>query len=115
MVSMKILFHLLEAILQTGTKIGSTFSDWNKIITGVPQDAILGSLFFNIFINDLFLFANKSKICNYADHNTLYSANKNIIQIIGDRSNDIETLTKWFYDNYMVLNPDKCHFLALGF
>ena len=97
------------------TKIGSTFSDWNKIITGVPQGSILGPLFFNIFINDLFLFANKSEICNYADDNTLYSANKNINQIISNLSNDFETLTKWFYDNYMVLNPDKCHFMTLGF
>ena len=81
----------------------------------VPQDAILGPLFFNIFINDLFLFSKKSEICNYADDNTLYySANKNS-QIIRDHSNDFETLTKWFYDNYMVLNSDKCHFMILGF
>ena len=25
------------------------------------------------------------------------------------------TLAKWFYDNNVVLNPDKCHFMALGF
>ena len=58
------------------TKIGSTFSGWNKIITGVPQGSILEPLFFNIYIHDLFLFANKSEICNYDDDNTLYSANQ---------------------------------------
>ena len=97
------------------TKIGSTFSDRSKIITGSPQGSISGPLFFNIFINDLFLFTNKSEICNYADDNTLYSANKNISRNISDLSNDFETLTKWLYDNYMVLNPDKCHFMTLGF
>ena len=70
---------------------------------------------FNIFTNDLFLFANKSEICNYADDNTLYSANKDIIQIISNLSNDFETLRKCIYDNYMVLNPDKCHFTILDF
>ena len=103
---MEFLFHLLEAILQTGT---------SEIIAVVLQDSILGPLFFNIFINDLFLSGNKSQICNYANDNTLYSANKNISQIISDLSNDFETLPKWFYDNYMVLNPDKCDFVTLSF
>ena len=97
------------------TKIGSTFSDWNKIISGAPQGSILGPLFFKSFINDLFLSAKKSEIGNYAHNKTLYSANKFISQIIKDFSNDFEILTKWFYDNYMVLDPDKCRFMTLVF
>ena len=31
-------------------KIGSTFSDWNKIITTVPQCLMLGPLIFNILL-----------------------------------------------------------------
>ena len=53
------------------TEIDSSFSNWNWIITGYPQILILGPLFFNIFINRLFLFANKSEICNYVDDKTL--------------------------------------------
>ena len=53
------------------TEIDSSFSNWNRIITGYPQILILGPLFFNIFINRLFLFANKSEISNYVDDNTL--------------------------------------------
>ena len=67
-------------------KIGSTFSDWN--ITGVPQGSMLGLLFFNIFLHDLFLTANKSETCNCTDNNTLYSANKSINQIISNFSNE---------------------------
>ena len=62
-----------------------------------------------------FYLKKNPEICNYADDNTLYSANENISQTISDCSSDLETLAKWFYDNYMVLNLDKCHFMILGF
>ena len=118
MVSMKIPFHLLEAILQTGIskpKLAVLLVTWTKSLLGFLRVRYLEPLFFNISINDLFLFANKSEISNYANDNTVYCANKNINQIISNLSNDFETLRKWFYDNYMVLNPDQCHFMTLGF
>ena len=27
---------------------------------------------------------------------------------------DFQIVTKWFYENYMVLNSGKCHFMCLG-
>ena len=54
------------------TKIGSIYSEWEDIISGVPQDSILGPLLFNIFLCDLFL-EYKNNFANYADDTISYS------------------------------------------
>ena len=95
-------------------KIGSSFSKWGKIKTGVPQGSILGPLLFNIFINDIFLFVKNSSICNYADDNTLFSCDKTFDLIYQSLKIDFTILKKWYFDNYLVLNADKCHFMTIG-
>ena len=64
-------------------KIGSSYSVWNEIKRGVPQGgSILGPLLFNVFINDIFMFIEKSGICNFADDNTIYDCGKDLSNIL---------------------------------
>ena len=89
------------------TKIGSSFNLWCETNTGVLQGSILGPLFFNIFINDLFFCVTKSEVCNFADDNTLYSCNKNLKHVFSNLKYDLRNVLDWFKINSMKTNPGK--------
>ena len=95
-------------------KINNSFSEWAKISAGVPHGSRLGSLHFNIFINDIFLFFQKCDLANYVDGSTMYTTDKRVSTIIDSLSHELTILSKWFYNNFMIINPDKCSFLLLG-
>ena len=71
-------------------------------------------LLFNIFLNDIFLFITNSNSCNYADDNTLYAISKNLHAVKSNIKANVVIKQKWFYENLMVLNPGKCHYILIG-
>ena len=56
-------------------------SNYAIITTGVPQGSVLGSMFFNLFLNDIFFAVNEAVMYSYADDNTL-KANANEVKKI---------------------------------
>ena len=95
-------------------KINNSFSEWVKISVRVLQGSTLGPLLFNIFINDIFLFLQKRDLANYADDNTMYTSDKRLSTIVDSLRHEFTILSKWFYNDFMVLNPEKCSFMLLG-
>ena len=94
-------------------RVNKTFSEWKRITTGVRQGSILEPLLFNIFLNDLFLFVSNPSLSNYADNNTLYTFGDNLKKIKDNLRYSFDTVHQWFYENDMVLNAGKCHFMCL--
>ena len=68
-------------------------------------------IFFNFFINDLFIFIEITIFCNYTDDNTMYSFSQK------RQYCDRQIFRSYWngFINFVVLNADKCHLLTLGF
>ena len=87
---------------------------WNEIKRGVPQGSILGPLLFNVFINDIFMFIEKTEVCNFADDNTIYDCGEDLSNILQNLKHNVKILLKWFRINSLQANPGKFQFMILG-
>ena len=91
------------------SRVNRSYSEWNNIKYGVPRGSILGPLFFNTFLQDLFMFTEHYNMVNYADDNTPYECGGNINQIISTSEGAASKLFLWISQNYLKANPDKSH------
>ena len=94
-------------------KIDTSYSIWNEIKRGVLQASILGPLLFNAFINGIFMFIEKTEICNFADDSTIYDCSEDLSNILENLKHDLKILLKWFKINCLQANPGKFQFMIL--
>ena len=110
--SLQLVFDYLSNRKQR-VKIDATFSEWTEVNTGVPQGSIIGPLLFNIFINDIFYFVKTQKLqIMPMIMLPTYKCGTDIDNILGQLENEGNILIKWFSNNYMKANADKCHLLV---
>ena len=105
------LIHSYRNNKQQRVCINNEFSTWSDIKDGVPQESILGPLFFNIHICDFFYIMQKWPIANYADDTTSYTGGKNTQDVITSPGNCALVLFKWFENNLMKASSDKSNML----
>ena len=92
--------------------INKTFSNWTSVLHGVPQGSILGPLIFTVFVCDLFLIKPNIDLVSYADDNTPFAmGGSSELEVIGEIKGVVESLTLWFRNNCMKVNPNKFHLL----
>ena len=54
------------------------------------------------------------QICNYADDTAIYACHSALETIVRLLEPDATFVAKWFSDNYLKLNDNKCHLMIFG-
>ena len=93
-------------------KINKTFSNWTNILHVVPQGSKLSPLIFYVFLCDLYLFKPNIGLVSYVVDNTPFAMGDcSELEEIEEIKGVAESLTLWFRNNCMKVNPDKFHLL----
>ena len=85
-------------------RINNMYSNYQKIISGVPQGSISGPIVFNLSINDLFFFVSDVSLHNFAATSAFAET---ILELTDVLQSGSEIVIDWFKNNKMIVDPDK--------
>ena len=92
--------------------LNKRYSDWEDVVSGVPQGSVLGPILFLIYINDLDLDV-VSKVGKFADDTKLCRGVTNDSDVDRLRE-DLGKIFQWSIDWQMLFNVDKCTVVHMG-
>ncbi len=86
-------------------------SDWEPVVSGVPQGSILGPILFLLYVNDLpNVTQNTAKM--FADDTKLYARIRDL-ENCQEIQNDLNNLSVWSRQWLLKFNADKCVVLRI--
>ena len=94
-------------------RIDGFYSEWQKLLKGVPQGSVVGPVLFNAFVNDIFAALENSHLTNYADDNTISVITNSKTLTLQTLKSESEVAVAWFQENMMEANPSKFQALVL--
>ena len=88
-------------------------SNFQKIISGVLQDSIIGPILFNFLINGLFFFVSSASIYNFADDNSLSAITRTVVELKNTLQSESEVVINWFKNIETIVNIEKFQVITL--
>lgn len=95
-------------------KINGVFSNWQNVLSGIPQGSVLGPLLFIIYINDLVEVCSQgSRLFLYADDAKIFKHISNDFDKV-DLQSDLDSVKQWSDTWLLKLNEKKCKVISYG-
>ena len=109
--------YLVECYLSV--KIGSTLSDLQKLLCGIPQGSVLGPLLFSLYTSPFSTLIGKHKGVNfhfYTDDTQVYVhlSHMNASAAFDKLNSCLQDVKEWMSASKLNLNPDKTEFILFG-
>ena len=93
------------------TQIGSTVSDKEEIVCGVPQESVLGLLLFLIYVNHIYRCSQILDFYLFADDTNLLYSNKDLKDLETVVNEELIKVGVWLDANKLSLNTSKSNFV----
>lgn len=95
-------------------RTNGTYSEYERLDTGVPQGTILGPLLFILYINDLLVSLPEREIISFADDTAVVADEKSWDRVEEKVNCQLQEVSDWLALNKLTLSVDKTVYVTFG-